>query len=166
LYAPYLHEPLPFVPSFQCQTGSRLHPQNYSANTGDLHSFLTHLRQTARERGVDLLLIDSGDHHDGSGLVSSSSSPSSSESLAPSGARFSDHILSFLSYDVLTIGNHELYKYPDTLDVESDVRSGMWDKDGLGRYLSSNVNITLEGEGDGRVGRPVGERVIKFKTEM
>lgn len=44
---------------------------------------------------------DAGDHHDGSGLVSTS----------PSSAAQADHIFSMLQYDVLTIGNHELYRY-------------------------------------------------------
>jgi hypothetical protein len=44
---------------------------------------------------------DAGDHHDGSGLVSSS----------PTSAKSADEIFNMLQYDVLTIGNHELYAY-------------------------------------------------------
>jgi 2',3'-cyclic-nucleotide 2'-phosphodiesterase (5'-nucleotidase family) len=44
---------------------------------------------------------DAGDHHDGSGLVSSSSS---------SAAR-ADEIFQMLEYDIMAIGNHELYSY-------------------------------------------------------
>jgi len=44
---------------------------------------------------------DAGDHHDGSGLVSSS----------PTSAQDADRIFNMLQYDILTIGNHELYAY-------------------------------------------------------
>ena len=124
-------------------------------------------------------MIDSGDHHDGSGLVSSFS-PSSSHTTdkdtqahpqplaLSSGSKFADHILSLLNYDALAIGNHELYKLPDVLDVVSDVQAGMWDKGGKGRYLTSNVNASMgEGEeGEGGRGRSVGERFVKFETDM
>ena len=71
----------------------------------------------ADEQGEDLILVydhiccsyvpltrwfrDAGDHHDGSGLVSSSSASASR----------AEEIFSMLEYDVLTIGNHELYYY-------------------------------------------------------
>lgn len=63
------------------------------------------MRNKADELGVDLLVVDAGDHHDGSGLVSSS----------PESAGKADDIFSQLQYDVLTIGNHELYKYESAL---------------------------------------------------
>jgi 2',3'-cyclic-nucleotide 2'-phosphodiesterase (5'-nucleotidase family) len=157
-------------------TSTMIHStQNYSADTGDLSSFLTHLRVQAKIRGVDLLVIDSGDHHDGSGLVSSlvpqSTQTTGSKELdltLGSGSRFADHILSLLSYDALAIGNHELYKLPDVLDVLSDVEAGMWDKGGKRRFLTSNVNVTMGegGVGGEQRGRPVGERFVKFETEM
>lgn len=48
-----------------------------------------------------MLLVDSGDHHDGTGLVSTS----------PESAGRADDIFGYLNYDVLTLGNHELYQY-------------------------------------------------------
>jgi 2',3'-cyclic-nucleotide 2'-phosphodiesterase (5'-nucleotidase family) len=59
------------------------------------------MRAKADEEGVDLLLVDAGDHHDGSGLVSSSEEA----------AGLTDNIFGMLPYDVLALGNHELYKY-------------------------------------------------------
>lgn len=50
---------------------------------------------------------DAGDHHDGSGLVSSS----------PDSASLAEDIFSMIQYDVITIGNHELYHYADALDI-------------------------------------------------
>jgi 2',3'-cyclic-nucleotide 2'-phosphodiesterase (5'-nucleotidase family) len=50
---------------------------------------------------AEQMCSDAGDHHDGSGLVSSS----------PYSAARADEIFGMVDYDVLTIGNHELYKY-------------------------------------------------------
>lgn len=41
---------------------------NYSGDWGDFASFVTHLRAQARHKGVDLLVVDSGDLHDGAGF--------------------------------------------------------------------------------------------------
>ena len=41
---------------------------NYGADWGDFVSFSRHLQQMAGNLGVDLLLIDTGDLHDGNGL--------------------------------------------------------------------------------------------------
>lgn len=59
------------------------------------------MRAMADEKGVDMLLVDAGDHHDGTGLVSTS----------PESAGQADEIFAKLGYDVLTLGNHELYQY-------------------------------------------------------
>lgn len=134
-------------------------------------SFVSHLRDRAASLGVDLLLIDSGDHHDGTGLVSAPTFIKENGSH-PTGGELADRFLAELGYDVLAIGNHELYKYPDSLDVAlsapsrrslpNDWQAGRWDKGGIGRYLTSNVNITLP---SGQF-RPIGERVAKFETPM
>lgn len=41
---------------------------NYSGDFGDFYSFVSHLRRQAKRLGVDLLVVDSGDLHDGAGL--------------------------------------------------------------------------------------------------
>ena len=50
---------------------------------------------------------DAGDHHDGSGLVSSSAES----------AKRTDEIFQKIQYDAFTIGNHELYNYEDAKEV-------------------------------------------------
>lgn len=41
---------------------------NYSGDFGDFASFVTNMKQMADKKGVDLLLVDSGDLHDGTGI--------------------------------------------------------------------------------------------------
>ena len=41
---------------------------NYSGDLGDFASFVAHMKKLAVEKDVDLLLVDSGDVHDGTGL--------------------------------------------------------------------------------------------------
>ncbi|KAK4686880.1 hypothetical protein P7C73_g3242, partial [Tremellales sp. Uapishka_1] len=122
---------------------------NYSGDFGTYASFATHMRSIAESKGVDLLLVDAGDHHDGSGLVSQS----------PEGAAKADEIFSMLEYDILALGNHELYKYKDAKLLYDN--RGKW----KGRLLTSNVNITLEEDGV-KVSKPIGDRYAKFKTRM
>ncbi|ORY25942.1 vacuolar protein [Naematelia encephala] len=122
---------------------------NYSGDFGDFVSFSTHLSSIADTKGVDLLLVDAGDHHDGSGLVSSSDSS----------ATRADDIFSMLRYDVATIGNHELYQYESAKQIYD--KREEWE----GRYLTSNVNITVWEDGKA-VSKPIGERVRKFETKQ
>lgn len=77
---------------------------NYSGDWGDFASFVSHLRSLAKKKGVDLLVIDSGDLHDGAGL---------SDGFPPSqvDGHVSNQFHSMIKYDLLTVGNHELYKY-------------------------------------------------------
>jgi 2',3'-cyclic-nucleotide 2'-phosphodiesterase (5'-nucleotidase family) len=105
------------------------------------------MRAQAEERGVDLLLVDAGDHHDGSGLVSTSRES----------ADATDDIFGMLTYDVLTLGNHELYKYEAARWLYDNRKR--WG----GRYLTSNVNITLEEDGQ-VVSVPIADRFAKFET--
>ncbi|KAF4620450.1 hypothetical protein D9613_000947 [Agrocybe pediades] len=125
---------------------------NYSGTLGDFASFVTHMKQQAIERDVDLLLVDSGDLHDGTGLTDG----------FPSGgidAHDANQFIKQLPYDVMAIGNHELYIYANTLDMHKNFAPSL-----KGRYLSSNVNITLLNEKNQVVSVPVGERFAKFKT--
>jgi hypothetical protein len=65
-----------------------------------------------------------------------------------------------LPYDIMAIGNHELYIYANTLDMYTNFAPKL-----NGRYLSSNVNITVFDKHNNSVSVPVGERFVKFKTE-
>ncbi|KAG5984357.1 hypothetical protein E4U43_006182, partial [Claviceps pusilla] len=103
-----------------------LKEQNYGADWGDFVTFSRRMKQTARLMGVDLLLVDTGDLHDGTGL---------SDAIKPDGAK-SMPIFDEIHYDLLTIGNHELYV--------SEVAYHMFDnyaKKWGDRYLTSNVKI-------------------------
>ncbi|KAJ7204707.1 Metallo-dependent phosphatase-like protein [Mycena pura] len=120
---------------------------NYSGDLGDFASFVAHMKEIALQKDVDLLLVDSGDLHDGTGL---------SDGFPPGGvdAHASNEFFKQLPYDVLAIGNHELYIYNNTLDMFKNFAPHF-----PGRYLTSNVNITVNG-----VSVPVGSRFAKFKT--
>ncbi|RPD57973.1 hypothetical protein L226DRAFT_492978 [Lentinus tigrinus ALCF2SS1-7] len=125
---------------------------NYSGDLGDFASFVAHMKQLAIEKDVDLLLVDSGDLHDGTGL---------SDGYPPGGVdgHESNKFLFELPYDIMAIGNHELYIYANTLDMYKTFAPKL-----NGRYLSSNVNITVFDKHGKNVSVPVGERYVKFKT--
>ncbi|KAG2366668.1 Metallo-dependent phosphatase-like protein [Suillus spraguei] len=125
---------------------------DYSGDLGDFASFVTHMKQIAIDKDVDLLLVDSGDVHDGTGL---------SDGYPPGGvdAHESNKFLERLPYDLMTIGNHELYIYADTYDMYTNFVPHL-----DGRYLSSNVNITVFNSDGEAESVPVGNRSTKFTT--
>ncbi|KAJ7770978.1 Metallo-dependent phosphatase-like protein [Mycena maculata] len=125
---------------------------NYSGTWGDYAAFVNHMRELAVEKDVDLLLVDSGDLHDGTGLT---------DGFPPGGvdARDSNEFFKQIPYDVLAIGNHELYIYANTLDMHTNFAQHF-----KGRYLSSNVNITVFDANNQSVSVPVGSRFRKFQT--
>ncbi|KAI6029165.1 Metallo-dependent phosphatase-like protein [Pisolithus microcarpus] len=127
---------------------------NFSGDLGDFASFVTHMKYIAKQKGVDLLLIDSGDLHDGSGL---------SDGYAPGAidAHESNKFVERLPYDVMAIGNHELYVYADTYDMYQSFIPRF-----EGRYLTSNVNITIFDSDGKAVSVPVGSRYAEFTTAM
>lgn len=101
----------------------------YHANWGDFISFTTHLRRITHSRNQDLLLIDSGDRHDGNGL---------SDITSPNGLK-STPIFIKQDYDLLTIGNHELYLWENSKQEYETVVNHFQDK-----YVCSNVDIRLD----------------------
>ncbi|KAI6043488.1 Metallo-dependent phosphatase-like protein [Pisolithus marmoratus] len=117
---------------------------HFSGDLGDFASFVAHMKFIAKQKGVDLLLVDSGDLHDGTGL---------SDGYAPGAidAHESNKYVERLPYDVMTIGNHELYVYADTYDMYESFIPHF-----EGRYLTSNVNITIFNSDGEAVSVPVG----------
>lgn len=74
--------------------------RQYSSDWGDYISFAINLRNLTESQGGDLLLVDTGDRHDGNGL---------SDMTKPHG-ELSDLIFMKADYDLVTVGNHELYE--------------------------------------------------------
>ncbi|KAB8527821.1 hypothetical protein FH972_025472 [Carpinus fangiana] len=103
-----------------------LKEKNYGADWGDFASFTKNMKQRAREYGRDLLLVDTGDLHDGNGL---------SDATSPNGA-VTNPIFENIDYDLLTIGNHELYVSEIAYETFSNFSKAYGKK-----YLTSNVEI-------------------------
>ncbi|KAJ6560221.1 Metallo-dependent phosphatase-like protein [Mycena capillaripes] len=125
---------------------------NYSGTWGDYSAFVSHMKELAEEKDVDLLLVDAGDLHDGTGLT---------DGFPPGGvnAQDSNEFFKQMPYDVLAVGNHELYNYANTFDMHMNFGEHY-----KGRYLSSNANITVFDTNNQSVNVPVGSRFRKFKT--
>ncbi|KAF2853728.1 hypothetical protein T440DRAFT_487046 [Plenodomus tracheiphilus IPT5] len=122
--------------------------KNYGADWGDYVSFTKHMKQKARKLGVDLLLVDTGDLHDGAGL---------SDATSPNG-NISNAIFENIDYDLLTIGNHELYVTEIAYETFSDFSKVYGDK-----YLTSNVQIINPASGQFEY---VGAKYRYFTTEQ
>ncbi|KAF4762181.1 hypothetical protein HAV15_006921 [Penicillium sp. str.  len=103
-----------------------LQEPSYSADWGDYVSFTTRMREKVEAQGQDLLVIDTGDRVEGNGLYDSSE---------PKGIYLSD-ILQHQHIDLLTSGNHELYKQ-NTSEAELLVTVPNF----RGNYLASNIDI-------------------------
>ncbi|GAD95787.1 Ser/Thr protein phosphatase family [Paecilomyces variotii No. 5] len=103
-----------------------LQEPSYSADWGDYVSFATHMREKAEAQGRDLLVIDTGDRVEGNGLYDSSE---------PKGI-YTAEILKQQPIDLLSSGNHELYKQntskAEFLTTVPNFR---------GNYLASNIDI-------------------------
>jgi 2',3'-cyclic-nucleotide 2'-phosphodiesterase (5'-nucleotidase family) len=106
--------------------------RQYSADWGDFISFHSNLKQISNDEGGDLLLIDTGDRHDGNGM---------SDLTTPNG-KYSSKIFMMMDYDLITVGNHELYQ----ADVSQFEFENTVPKYG-DRFVSTNVQYkTDEGE--------------------
>ncbi|EEB07495.1 phosphoprotein phosphatase [Schizosaccharomyces japonicus yFS275] len=126
--------------------GHRNDPR-YDADFGDFLSFVKHVREIAEQQGVDLLLVDTGDLHDGTGLSDLSNPPGS----------LTNKLFSSVPYDLLVAGNHELYVPKVALDTYLNFVP-LWQ----GRYLASNVQVWNETLS---TYVPFGERFYFFQTK-
>ncbi|PHH62939.1 hypothetical protein CDD81_6572 [Ophiocordyceps australis] len=106
--------------------------QNYGADWGDFVTFTRRMKQTASDKGVDLLLIDTGDLHDGTGL---------SDSTEVDGAS-SMPIFNEIDYDLLAMGNHELYVSDVAYQMFHDYARRWGD-----RYVTSNIKVFNQSSG-------------------
>ncbi|KAJ9644361.1 uncharacterized protein PV06_06298 [Exophiala oligosperma] len=120
--------------------------ENYSADYGDFADFVQKMKAKADRLGVDLLLIDSGDLHDGTGF---------GDITKPNG-KLTVPIFQRLPYDLLSIGNHELYTTPIANDTYHNF-APHWG----GRYLTSNVEFNDTG-----VLKPFSQRYAYWETKQ
>lgn len=118
----------------------------YSADWGDYVSFSQHMRDRAHDSGSDLLVIDTGDRVEGNGLYDAS---------VPKG-HFQYDIFAQQNIDVLTIGNHELYKAYSAARERNTTLPHFKDA-----YIASNVNYTDPITGKSEA---LAQRYRKFKT--
>lgn len=101
-----------------------LNQKQYAADWGDFVSFSENLRETVESNGGDLLLVDTGDRHDGNGL----------SDLSQVNGQLSNDIFRHIPYDLITVGNHELYK-ADISKLEYDTMVPYYGE----RFISTNV---------------------------
>ena len=104
--------------------GHLLEP-SYSADWGDYLSFTHHLRTHLESTNRDLLVIDTGDRIEGNGLYDAS---------IPRGL-YTFPIVNSVSIDVLSVGNHELYKNTSARDDYNKLVSK--------HYLATNLDIYI-----------------------
>lgn len=125
--------------------GHQIQP-SFNGDWGDFVSFAQHLRDITASNGQDLLIIDSGDRHDGNGL---------SDATAPNGA-LSSPIFIKQHYDIVSIGNHELYLWENTEQELDILVPALKDK-----YVCSNVEFLRDGKYF-----PIGQKYRFFTTPI
>ncbi|CAI4039575.1 hypothetical protein SMKI_08G2440 [Saccharomyces mikatae IFO 1815] len=129
--------------------GSHLSQANYDADWGDFVAFVEIFREKVSQLSKDVIVIDTGDKRDGNGL---------SDATWPPGLRSSE-IFNMMDYDLLTLGNHELYTAESTILEYRGTSQSTKFKD---KYVCSNVEF-IEDDGK-RV--PFGNKYIKFETPV
>ncbi|KAM3421079.1 hypothetical protein BST61_g1493 [Cercospora zeina] len=127
--------------------GGHLQEAQYSADWGDYISFAHHLHKRADDDGSDLLLIDTGDRVEGNGLYDASD---------PKG-KYTLDVIKHQTLDVMSVGNHELYKQNTSINEFNKVVPEFKDA-----YLASNLDIFSPKTGE-QV--PLARRFKKFTTK-
>ncbi|CCE61699.1 hypothetical protein TPHA_0B00270 [Tetrapisispora phaffii CBS 4417] len=128
--------------------GSHLTQKNYDADWGDFITFIDLFKSKRLLEDQDLIVIDTGDKEDGNGL---------SDASFPRAIN-SSRIFNELDYDLLTLGNHELYNGAITTQEYKYTAMSNKFKD---KYVSSNVEyINDSGEAV-----PFGKKFVYFETQ-
>ncbi|KAL7793727.1 Metallo-dependent phosphatase-like protein [Trichoderma ceciliae] len=127
-------------------SGHFLEP-SFSADWGDYISFSQHMHRLADDKGADLLLVDTGDRIEGSGIYDSS---------IPKGVYQYD-IYAQQKIDLISTGNHELYQ-AYSVDKEHNTTVPNFKEN----YIASNLDYI-----DSKTGKrvPQAQRYRKFKTK-
>ncbi|KAL1931515.1 hypothetical protein VTP01DRAFT_9658 [Rhizomucor pusillus] len=123
--------------------------ESYTGDLGDFYSFVVRMKEKSRRLKKDLFIVDTGDTHDGNGL---------SDTTNPHGA-VTQPMLLHIPYDILAIGNHELYVNSVTQDVYENYMPH-WN----GRYLASNVYIKDVNNDNKTI--PIGSKYTYFEGEF
>lgn len=106
--------------------GSHLNQGDYDADWGDYVSFIENFRERTIGENRDLLVVDTGDKRDGNGISDASREV----------GYYSSQIFNEVDYDILTLGNHELYTPGGTeLEYKKTALSPKF----RDKYVSSNV---------------------------
>ncbi|AMD22004.1 HGL336Cp [Eremothecium sinecaudum] len=126
--------------------GSHLNQPDYDANWGDYASFIERFQQN-RIGDSDLLIVDTGDKRNGNGL---------SDAYKPLGL-YTSKVFNEVDFDLLTLGNHELYDESVTLMEYYETALNI---KFLEKYVSSNVEFLKE---DGSL-VPFGKKYRYFET--
>ncbi|PWY80855.1 hypothetical protein BO94DRAFT_602254 [Aspergillus sclerotioniger CBS 115572] len=122
-----------------------LNEVDYGADWGDFVSFVERMRDKADQYNVDLLVVDTGDLVNGNGL----------SDITDPGGQVSNKLFRNVEYDLLTIGNNDLYINETTKQVQKDIASIYGD-----RYITTNVDVVLDGKNIS-----VGHRYRYFTTK-
>ncbi|KAL3231794.1 Uncharacterized protein RNJ44_00329 [Nakaseomyces bracarensis] len=129
--------------------GSHLTQEDFDADWGDFLSFVEIFQENhINGKNRDLLLVDTGDKRDGNGI---------SDATSPVGLN-SSQIFNEIDYDILTLGNHELYT-PEGTCLEyynTAISENFKDK-----YVSSNVEFI----DDDNNAVPFGNKYIYIETK-
>lgn len=123
-----------------------LNQNTYNADWGDFVALVEHFRKSAAENNQDLLVVDSGDRHDGNGL---------SDITTPNGER-SLPVFMQQHYDIITLGNHELYLWENSKQ-EVDLLMPHYKNN----YICSNVEFERDGKW-----YPFGQKFSYFTTRV
>ncbi|KAJ1300347.1 hypothetical protein OPQ81_005167 [Rhizoctonia solani] len=106
--------------------------KSWSGSLGDFYSFVTHMREMAKQRDSDLLLVDTGDRRIGHGLTDGILDPK-----GVSGRKVS-LLYRDTEYDLVIPGNHDLESPKVVKWTRMNTLVHLWGD----RYLTSNVNRT------------------------
>ncbi|CAH6720907.1 uncharacterized protein CLIB1444_04S10616 [[Candida] jaroonii] len=120
--------------------------KQYDANWGDFISFTSQMKSKAHSQGQDLIVVDTGDRHDGNGL---------SDATVPNGNK-SLPIFAKQDYDILTIGNHELYEWENSKTEYEFIASHYGEN-----YVCTNVEIL-----DNDEWKTIGNKYRYFETPI
>ncbi|KAJ3070563.1 hypothetical protein HDU98_006457 [Podochytrium sp. JEL0797] len=127
----------------------------YSANMADFAVFVDNMRAQAAAKNVELFVVDCGDQHDGTALSDNTRSP-----LEPVDGLLTKPAMELVDYDILSIGNHELYINPIIADTVTDY-APYWGP----KYLTGNVYTSVDGKMNAN-STPIGQKFRKFTGSL